>query len=91
MSQNRGKNGNCKGMVGAQVASRALIKKVNEWDDSWGVLTSERTLYVWWGQPWAKAKSPLAIDEDRIDLTPDGRGLPCLFLEVEALFVSVGN
>lgn len=30
-------------------------------------------------------------DEDRVELTPDGRGLPCLFLEVEALFVSVGN
>lgn len=29
-----------------------------------------------WGQGWAN---------------PDGKGLPCLFLEAEALFVSVGN
>lgn len=28
------KNGNCKGIVGGQVASTAFIKKVNEWDDS---------------------------------------------------------
>lgn len=45
------KTANCKGMVGAQVAPTAFIKEVNEWDDSQGVLTSERTLHVWWGQP----------------------------------------
>lgn len=78
-------------MVGAQVASTAFIKKLSKWDDSLGVLTSERTLHVWWGQPWAKAKLPLATDEDGVELTPVGRGLACLFLEVEALFVSVGN
>lgn len=78
-------------MVGAQVASTAFSNKVHKWDDSLGVLTSDRTLHVWWGEPWAKAKSPLATDEDRVELTPVGRGLMCLFLEVEALFVSVGN
>lgn len=75
-------------MVGGQVAPTVFIKKWNE-------LTIfdpiEGTLHVWWGQPWAKAKLPLATDEDRVELTPDGKGLTCLFLEAEALFVSVGN
>lgn len=46
---------------------------------------------MWWGQPRAKAELSLATDEEGAELTPDGRGLPCLFLEAEALFVSVGN
>lgn len=70
---------------------KLLLRKQMGWVTPEDLWPDKGNLLARWGQTWAKAKLSLVTDEEGDELTSDGRGLLCLFLETEALFVSVGN
>lgn len=43
-----------------------------------------------WGQPLARAKLSLVTNEE-VELIPDGKGLPCLFLESRSIVCECGK